>query len=172
MGRMAEVLALGMGFEAGHAAALGRAGALHDVGKALVPAEILMKPGRLTAEEMAEMREHPRRGHEMLKGVGDPELDLAATIALEHHESWDGSGYPYGLVGDAINKEARIVTVCDAYDAVRTKRSYKAALDHEAAVALILGGDGRTWPDKFDPAILQLLEREPALLREEYARIS
>lgn len=172
VGRMAQALGLATGFEQGHAEVLGRAAALHDVGKLYVSPAILNKPGRLSAEEMAHVHKHPQQGHDLLIAEGTREMRLAARIALEHHECWDGSGYPDGLKGDAITKEARLVTLCDAYDAVRSERPYKKALDHDAAIALLLGGDEKTWSAKFDPTLLNLLEQRPELLRSIYDTIS
>lgn len=172
VGRMAQTLGLATGLNEGHAGALGRAAALHDVGKLCVPPAILNKPGRLSAEEMTHVHMHPRQGHDLLIAEGTSEMRLAARIALEHHECWDGSGYPHGLKGEDISREARLVTLCDAYDAVRSERPYKQALDHDAAIALLLGGDERTWGAKFDPTLLNLLERQPELLRSVYGCIS
>ena len=120
-----------------------RVGALlHDVGKIDIPAEILNKPGRLSAEEWALMRSHPEAGVELLTGIDFPE-DVVPVI-LSHHEKWDGTGYPHGLAGDAIPLVARILGFADAYDALTTARSYKAGLPHERAMEIIRTMPGRT----------------------------
>ncbi len=135
-----------------------RVGALlHDVGKIDIPAEILNKPGRLSAEEWALMRSHPEAGVELLKEVDFPE-DVVPVI-LSHHEKWDGSGYPHGLAGEAIPLVARILGLADAYDALTTARSYKAGVPHERAIE-ILRGDAGT---HFDPTLVPLFE---AVLKE------
>lgn len=130
-----------------------RVGALlHDVGKIDIPAEILNKPGRLSAEEWALMRSHPEAGVELLKEVDFPE-DVVPVI-LSHHEKWDGTGYPHGLAGEAIPLVARILGLADAYDALTTARSYKAGMPHEQAMAIIRRDTGT----HFDPALVPLFE--------------
>lgn len=113
-----------------------RVGALlHDVGKIDVPEYILNKPGRLTSEEWALMRSHPEAGVELLRGIDFPEDVL--PIVLSHHEKWDGSGYPHGLVGEATPLSARILGLADVYDALATDRSYKKGLPHEDAMDIM-----------------------------------
>lgn len=131
-----------------------RVGALlHDVGKIDIPAEILNKPGRLTAEEWALMRSHPEAGVELLKGIDFPE-DVVPII-LSHHEKWDGTGYPHGLAGEAIPMVARILGLADVYDALTTARSYKPGLPHGTALQIIRDDAGT----HFDPGLLPLFER-------------
>lgn len=102
---------------------LGLSGLLHDLGKALIPDTILNKPGKLTPDELAVMRSHPLKGHSMLKDVPGIVSDVLQG-ALQHHEKWDGTGYPAGLRGESINEFARILAVVDVYDAMTSNRVY------------------------------------------------
>ena len=129
--------------------------ALHDIGKVGIPDAVLKKPGKLTAEERAQMQSHTTIGGDMLIDVrrqwsGDDFLRTAAEIALSHHEHWNGGGYPFGLAGEDISLAARIVAVADVYDAITSKRVYKPAMPHEEAVRLIIEGAGR----QFDPVVI------------------
>ncbi|WP_374257107.1 HD-GYP domain-containing protein [Aquabacterium sp.] len=106
----------------------GLAGLVHDIGKAMMPLEVLNKPGALTAEEFAIMKSHPEEGHKLLvegKGVGPTALD----VCLHHHEKVNGKGYPHGLKGDEISLFAKMGAVCDVYDAITSNRPYKAGWD-------------------------------------------
>ena len=128
---------------------------LHDVGKMSVDSAVLKKRGGLTAEEREEMNRHPVYGHRILER--SPRLRMAAEIALNHHEKWDGTGYPRRVAGEAIPLSARIVAMADIYDALRSERPYKPAFSHAKAVEIITRGDERIRPEShFDPALRRL----------------
>lgn len=126
---------------------------MHDVGKIGVSDTILLKPGLLTQEERDAMQHHAVFGKEILSGSQSRLIQLAADIALTHHEKWDGSGYPNRLAGDAIPLAGRIAAVADVYDALTSERPYKAAWSHERAMAHIQAEAGR----HFDPACVAAL---------------
>jgi len=137
--RMAEVcylIAVESGMSKDEATILKQAAPMHDIGKIATPDSVLLKPGKLDLDEWEVMKMHPGVGHSILDGSQRPILRAAATIAHQHHEKYDGSGYPQGLKGDAIHPFARIVAVADVFDALIQKRCYKPAwplqevLDH------------------------------------------
>lgn len=128
---------------------------LHDIGKVGIPDHVLLKPGKLTPEEFAIMKQHAIIGGETLNAALQTRPDvsylrMARDIAFSHHEKFDGSGYPHGLKGEQIPLCGRIVALADVYDALTTKRVYKPAYTHEKARAIILEGAG----SHFDPAIV------------------
>lgn len=127
---------------------LGIAGLLHDIGKTLMPAEILTKPGVLNDCEMAMMREHPSKGAELLSR--EPAMsDVVLDVCRHHHERPDGKGYPHGLSGSSVTSYARIAAICDVYDAVTSKRPYKTAWKPAEAARWMMGRVGQ-----FDEALL------------------
>jgi putative two-component system response regulator len=128
---------------------------MHDIGKIAIPDAILGKTGAFNPDEWKIMKSHTTLGAQMLAGSDSPYLVMGAEIALGHHEQWEGGGYPAGISGEAIPLPARIMQICDVYDALRSTRPYKAALSHEQSVEIILSGDGRTQPAHFDPAVLE-----------------
>lgn len=134
---------------------LSLASSLHDIGKVGIPDRILLKPGRLTDAERAEMEQHTLIGADTLIAIRqklgpDAFIDMGVEIALQHHEKWDGTGYPFGLAGEDISLAARIVAMADFYDAVTSKRVYKDAMSHERTHDLILSLRGT----HFDPGVV------------------
>jgi putative nucleotidyltransferase with HDIG domain len=121
---------------------------LHDIGKIIVPIEVLNKPGKLTDEEWAIIKRHPEAGLELVADIDFPG-DIRAIIR-NHHERWDGAGYPDGLAGEAIPLAARILCIADVYDALTTTRSYRPGLTHERAAGIM-----RSSPGQFDPELLE-----------------
>ena len=150
IGRFATLLAVQVGMEGEWCARMSHAAPLHDVGKVAIPDAILLKPGRLTPDERAIVETHAEEGHRLLRGSSSSILDLAASIALSHHEKWDGSGYPRGLAAEAIPMEGRIVAVADVFDALTSDRVYRKAFAVEEAVAMMLEQRSK----HFDPVLL------------------
>ena len=152
--RYSELLAKAIGMDGQFVRTIASSAQMHDVGKVHIPSFIIRKEGPLTDEEIAIMKQHPQFGANI---IGDaPRLSMAREIALAHHENWDGSGYPGGVKGEAIPLSGRIVKIADIYDALRSKRSYKPALNHEQVLGIFHSGDNRVRPaEHFDPALLR-----------------
>jgi putative two-component system response regulator len=154
VGESAMLIARAMGLDSNWIELLSLAAPMHDVGKIGVPDGILLKPGRLTDEELLLMKQHAVIGYEILTdGAGTELTDLAAEIALSHHERWDGNGYPNGLAGEAIPLAARIVCICDVYDALRSTRPYKLGWEMAEAQDYIREQAGR----HFDPHLVEVM---------------
>ncbi|HYV25797.1 MAG TPA: HD domain-containing phosphohydrolase [Pyrinomonadaceae bacterium] len=139
---------------------------LHDIGKIGVPDAILRKPAKLTEEEWERMREHPLHGQQILRGIKF--LTGAARVVAQHHEKWDGSGYPLGLKGEDIDVCARIFSVADAFDAITSDRVYRKGRSYEVALAELDEWAGR----QFDPKIVEAFHRVPPEDWEELRRRS
>lgn len=139
---------------------------LHDVGKIGTPDHILLKPGRLTDEEMDVIKQHPEIGYRILSGSDSDLLNMAATIALTHHEKFDGSGYPTGLFGDKIPLEGRIAAICDVFDALTSDRVYKKAMPVEKAVSIIEEGRGAHFDPDLAGKFLESLDEVLKIKRE------
>jgi PAS domain S-box-containing protein len=153
MGRVAAFLGSRLGLDDERVHLLRVAAPMHDVGKIATPSEILRKAGPLTPEEHEEMKRHTTVGHEILANSQSELLRVAATIALTHHEHYDGSGYPQELAGEEIPLEGRIAAIADVFDALLSDRHYRPALTVDETVEVIKKGRGR----QFDPQIVDLL---------------
>lgn len=168
MSHYSQTLALALGYSEEMAEKILHASPMHDIGKIGIPDSILQKPGKLTPEEWDIMKKHPTIGAEIIGDHDSALLQIAKSIAQNHHEKWDGSGYPNGLRGEEIPIEARIVTLADVFDALTTERPYKKAWSVEEAVEHIRKGAG----EHFDPNLVPVfLDRMPQLLqiRERWA---
>jgi diguanylate cyclase (GGDEF)-like protein len=152
MSKYCAALARRLGLPEERIALIRIASTLHDVGKIAIPDEVLLKPGPLTSEERRVMQQHPELGHELLAASSSEVLEVAASIALTHHEHFDGSGYPHGLAGEEIPLEGRIAAVADVFDALRSDRVYRSAIPFDQAVELMRQGRGT----HFDPEVLDL----------------
>jgi two-component system response regulator RpfG len=150
MSRYSRLIAGALGLEHDEAETIELSAPLHDIGKIGIPDHILLKQGKLDDAEWQVMRRHPVIGHEILKGSASKYVRMGALIALGHHEKYEGSGYPNGLVGDHIPLCARIVAVADVYDALTSVRPYKTAWPEERAFEYITSQAGR----HFDPRMV------------------
>lgn len=156
MSHYSKVISLAFGHSPKSADALFHAAPMHDIGKIGIPDSIMLKPGKLTDEEFAEMQKHPQIGSEIL-GESDSDLiELAKIVAMTHHEKWDGSGYPNQLKGEDIPIEGRIVALADVFDALTSVRPYKEAWSVEQAVEFIISQKEK----HFDPELVDLFVKE------------
>ncbi|HEY4318921.1 MAG TPA: HD domain-containing phosphohydrolase [Herbaspirillum sp.] len=155
MAAYAGALARGFGWDADASARLELAAPMHDTGKLGIPQSILRKPDALTRDEWNIMKTHPQIGYEILRMSDAPVFQLAAEIALRHHEKWDGSGYPDNLSGTDIPESARIVALADVFDALSMKRPYKNAWPVEKILAHVRSSKGT----HFDPDMVGVFEK-------------
>lgn len=150
MSHYARLTALALGMQEARADLLFHAAPMHDVGKIGIPDNILLKPGKLDAQEWEVMRQHPQMGADIIGQHKDALLEAAYSVALTHHEKWDGSGYPHGLRGEEIPLFGRIVAIADVFDALTTARPYKSAWSVEEALSHIQASAGQ----HFDPGLM------------------
>jgi len=166
--QIAEALNLGSAY----AERIFYASPMHDIGKVAIPDAIQQKPGPLLDSEWQIMKTHTLIGAEILEGSKSPYLQMAVGIAKHHHERWDGKGYPDGLKGEDIPLPARIMNICDQYDALRSRRPYKQPLIHEKSCAIILNGNDRTSPKHFDPDVLEVFRKCRKRFAEIYDKLT
>jgi putative nucleotidyltransferase with HDIG domain len=162
--KLAMKIGQALGFGSKELELLNRGALLHDTGKVGIPAAILDKPGKLTDEEMELMKRHSQIGARIL----EPIISYSDTIpmVLQHHEKYDGTGYPYGISGEAINLNARILAIADVFDAITSVRPYRSAMDLKTAVNLIKGNAGSHFDPKVVEAFLQVVALEEQAGRE------
>ncbi|OGV66483.1 MAG: hypothetical protein A3K19_23200 [Lentisphaerae bacterium RIFOXYB12_FULL_65_16] len=162
--RMALVLARHLNLAPAESEVLGQGALLHDIGKIGIPDAVLLKPGALTADEWVIMRRHSEIGYNIIRQA--PWFEQVAELVYSHHERYDGSGYPRGLAGRAICTGARVFSIIDSYDAMRSARPYRAGLSSDHAVAEIRRGDGAQFDPDFVAAFLASHEQIEAEFSE------
>lgn len=167
VGYASYLLARAAGFSEAEAKNLMYASPLHDLGKIGIPDHILLKPGKLTQVETEAMKRHTWIGAEILKNSRTRILQMARTVAMTHHEKWDGSGYPLGLKGENIPVEGRIVAICDVFDALISNRPYKDRWTDTEAIAHLRNNAGT----HFDPALVALFVKEIPKIKEFTLRL-
>lgn len=153
--KISELLARLMGLTDSQCVLLQKASALHDIGKLNLSTDLLTKPSSLTDEEWSQVKACPSQGHELLKGSQREMIQIGAIVAQQHHEHWDGSGYPQGLNGTDIHIYARIVALANVYDSLRSELAYKRAWSHEEALTQIVSESGK----HFDPSLVQVFSQ-------------
>ena len=168
MSHFARTLALAVGYGSGAAEELLNAAPMHDVGKIGIPDAILQKPSKLDADEWEVMKRHTTIGAKIIGDHASGLLKMAATIALHHHEKWNGSGYPHGLRGDSIPHVARVVAIADVFDALTSVRPYKRAWSVDEALTLIREESGAHFDPELVTAFMDCLP-EMLQIRERWA---
>lgn len=156
MSHICALLAKEIGWDEHRCDLILNASPMHDIGKIGIPDQILLKPGKFELHEWEVMKTHGVIGAKLLEGDDSDLMVMAREIALTHHEKWDGSGYPYGLIGEAIPISGRIAALADVFDALTSSRPYKKAWSVEAAVDLIQEGSGV----HFDPSLVEIFMRK------------
>lgn len=160
LAHISVVLGLALGLSSEHLMALRRGGIMHDIGKLGIPDSILLKPGKLTEEEWLIMRQHPEIGARLVKDLKSMRLTL--PIIRHHHERWDGTGYPDGLVGKEIPLLARIFQIADIYDALTNERPYKSALSREQVIQILEEEANMGWRDPdLTSVFISILRQRP-----------
>lgn len=170
MSRYAQLLAVAAGMPEDEAEMLLNASPMHDIGKIGIPDKVLMKPGKLDADEWETMKTHVDIGVEILSGSNSELMNMAAEVAQNHHEKWDGSGYPKGIAGEDIPFTGRVVALADVFDALTTERPYKDAWPVEEAVQFLKEQSGQ----HFEPRLVEhFLEILPDILkvRNQYTEL-
>ena len=157
--KMSLLLANVCGLSEQEATCLEAASPMHDVGKIGIPDSILNKPGKLTPEEFNIMKQHTEYGYKIMKSSGKDILKAAAIIARQHHEKWDGKGYMLGLSGEDIHPFARITAICDVYDALRSKRTYKSAWEADKAIQYVTDESGKSFDPKMAAIFLSNIDQ-------------
>ncbi len=168
LARYSRLIADSIGLSRSEADTIELAAPLHDIGKIGIPDNILLKPSRLTEEEAREMRTHPRKGYEILKDSPSNFVRMGALVALGHHEKFDGTGYPQGLVGDHIPLPARIVAVADVFDALTSVRPYKGAWSADDAFQYLIAQSG----SHLDPALVKTFMSEQERVLEIHRELT
>ena len=158
----ARLIAEAAGAKPQACAMIGKAVTLHDIGKLAVPADILRRPGELSVPDWERVRRHPEYGAAIIGQTDDPLMQLARTIALTHHECWDGSGYPKGLKGEAIPWVGRLVAVVDAFEAMTTTQFHRDALSPAQAATEIMRHAGT----RYDPQIIEAFRKALPAMRK------
>ena len=153
---LAEQLAAKMGMSSSFQATIKTAGQLHDIGKIAVPENILLKPAKLSKEEFDLIKEHPVQGEKILAPI--PEFDTILPAIRNHHERYEGGGYPDNLIGDDIPLIARIISVCDTWDAMRTTRPYRAIMPFEKALSIIIEERNHQFDPDIADTFIEMLE--------------
>ncbi|EJL6400125.1 MULTISPECIES: HD domain-containing phosphohydrolase [Vibrio] len=161
MSHYSKILAMAAGIDEERADELRMAATMHDIGKIAIPDNILLKPGKLDEREFSHMKKHAEIGASILAEPRSALVALARSIAITHHEKWDGSGYPNGLAGEAIPLEGRIAAITDVFDALTSERPYKKAWPIEEAIEFVQAQSGK----HFDPQLVRLfIEQLPKIL--------
>jgi putative nucleotidyltransferase with HDIG domain len=170
VGELSADIAEELGESPEFVALLRRAAPLHDIGKIAVPDEILMKPGPLTAAEFEVVKTHTTMGADILSGSTSAVIQMAAELALSHHERWDGTGYPHGALGESIPLSGRIVSVADVYDALISARDYKHPWSPIDAVNYIVAARGSQFQPRIVRAFIAVMTRRDASLVSQLDR--
>ncbi len=168
--KYSKLLATEYGLSDEESSILEEASPMHDIGKVAIPDNILNKPGKLTEDEFEIMKSHAYNGYEMIKDSNRPLLKAASIVAYEHHEKWDGSGYPRGLAGENIHIYGRITAIADVFDALGSNRVYKKAWDDEKIFKLIREESSKHFDPKLVDIFFDKLD-EVLLIRDKFADV-